>query len=513
MNSLYSIHTLHTMITAKDLLVLPIVVPILTALLIILQSKRNVIWAISTIITVFVFALVLTIVIKLPMDHAIRYNVGGWKIPIGIGLGYDTATGIVLLLVNLVAVVDIFRTRDYLHFDIMPERSRFYSACQMLVLGGFNGMIITNDLFNIYVFTEVSSLATYIMVGLSNERKAQLSAFNYLVLGTIAATCYVLGLGYLYALTGTLNMDDMRQLLQVQDVYSNSGIELGFALIIVGWVLKVAWYPLHSRTINVYSSEPASSLPFLGGISSKVPIYALLRLTLSLFGVRLFIDFHGNTLMYVIGTLSVIIGGFVAIRAKYIRAGLAWSSLSQLGFIALGISLTTQLGLQASFMHMFAHGLAKSLAFMSVLAVCWQIKKINLQPRALAGIAWKSPVPAVGLLISVISLFGMPGTSGFVSKWTLLQASMESHRWDIVVIIIIGSLLAVGYSWNFTKALIFEIPEENTGHLQDFSIKRKLPIMIKLPIIVMSVLVIVLGFNSYIMHDMAMHASIMILGN
>ena len=487
----------------ENLLPLPIVLPILTALLIVLQSKKSIIWGLALLVSVVCLAIVATLIISLPRLEIQHYPVGNWIIPFGINLGYDSLTAFMLLIVNIIVVVDLLRSGHIWDFDILPERVKYYVTAQMLTLGAYNGMILTNDLFNIYVFTEISSLAVYIMVSLASNRRAPFSAFNYLIAGTIGATFYILGVGFIYAITGTLNMSDMHHYLTT--LPQNPSIIIAFSLMFTGWALKIAWFPMHNRLVQIYTSEPMASLPFLSAVSSKVAIYAFIRIVLGMFGVEFFYNISANYILGIIGIISLLWGGICALRSTHMRATLAWSSVSQMGYIAIALSLGNIDGISSALMFIFSHAISKGLAFMAILTLCWQLNRTDVQDHHLGGIAWKSPLAVTALSIAMFSLLGMPGTIGFLAKWSLLKAVINAERWDLLLAIIAGMIIAIGYTWRELHTVLFEIKGES---INPVILHHKIRFSISLALILLIIVIIFTGIDFPFISELAYKASV-----
>lgn len=380
---------------------------------------------------------------------AFRYSVGAWPPPVGIELVADPLSAFFLVAVNLVSSLVLFHA----HFSDEAEsgeRSISYYACVMLMLGGFSGIIGTADLFNLFVFLEMSALAGYAILGTGSGRSAH-SAFRYLILGTIGASFYLIGLGFLYAETGSLNMGDVALILETAGMQSTARIALVF--IILGIALKMALLPLHQWLPDVYTDAPAMSTALVAPIGAKVAVYVLIRIIYDVFPPGLGDwTFPLHTLLAVAGATAIVWGSVMAIPQTNLKRMLAFSSVAQIGYIALGIGLATPFGYIGAVLHVFNHALMKACLFLfsarlekSDLGI--RIDRLTPETRRLL------PVSTACFVLAAISMIGLPPTAGFFSKWYLILGSYESGNWVYVAVILASSLLNAVYFFRIIERL------------------------------------------------------------
>lgn len=392
----------------------------------------------------------------------ISYHIGGWAPPLGIEYRIDAANAFVLFLVSIISSVVLLYARTYVGEVISASKHVLFYACYLLCLSGLLGVAATGDAFNTFVFLEISSLSTYVLIALGAERdkRALTSAFDYLVMGTIGATFFVIGIGFLYMATGTLNMVDISE--RIADMPDNRTVRAAFAFIVVGMGLKVAIYPLHLWLPGAYTHAPSVVTAFLAATSTKVAVYVLLRFMFSVFQPGFV--FETYTLEFIIlpfAILAMFAASIVAAFQTNLKRLLAYSSIAQIGYMLLGISMISKTGLTATVIHLFNHGITKGTLFMAVGAYVLQTG--NSFFDRLEGLGKSMPWTSAAFVVGGLSLIGVPGTAGFISKWVLVQAALEKGWWVVALLIVASSLLAVIYVWKAVEVLYMrELPEGST---------------------------------------------------
>lgn len=380
-------------------------------------------------------------------EGALQYALGSWAPPMGIELRADALSSFFLLVINLVATLVLahaainYRTRG-------GERSMSHQACVMLMLAGFSGIIGTADLFNLFVFLELSALAGYAVLGSGNGRAAH-STFRYLIIGTIGASFYLFGLGFLYAETGSLNMGD------VAAIFANDGVgtsgRIAFAFIILGICLKMALLPLHQWMPDVYTDAPPMSTALVAPIGTKVAVYVLLRMMGDVFPLEQVGGFLYEVLA-IAGAIAILWGSVMAIPQANLKRMLAYSSVAQIGYIALGIGLATPFGFIGAVLHVFNHALMKACLFLFSARLEQAGHGVDIEaltPEARR----KLPVATACFTVAAISMIGLPPTAGFFSKWYLLLGSYATGNWIFVGVILASSLLNAVYFFRILEKL------------------------------------------------------------
>jgi len=240
-------------------------------------------WVITILASVASLLCALVLLADVNLNGPVSYALGGWAPPLGIEFRVDGLNVLFLLLVTVIGVLAAIFSLPTVEAEILVAKRALFYAAHLICLAGLCGVAITGDAFNLFVFLEISSIATYVLVALggTRDRRAFPAAFNYLIMGTIGATFYVIGVGFLYAATGTLNIADMAQ--KLSEIGSNRTVEAGYAFIVVGLGVKAAMWPLHQWLPNAYSYAPSFVTMFLSATATKVALYALIRMTMTVF--------------------------------------------------------------------------------------------------------------------------------------------------------------------------------------------------------------------------------------
>ena len=387
------------------------------------------------------------------------YKFGGWEPPIGIEYVVDHVAAFVSLIVMAVALAVVVATRRMAEQEMRGRQGLYYSLV-LLLLAGLTGMVVTADLFNLFVFLEISSLAGYALVFLGG-RKGMLAAYRYLILGTLGGAFYLLGVAFLYFGTGTLNMADTLAILSASE--ATTAISAGAVFIFIGLGLKMALVPLHLWLPDAYTFSPSSVNTLIAPIMTKVGAYAMLRMFLSVFPDGYLVDEVpiGQALV-VLGAIGVVFGAAAAFRQQDIRRLLAYSSVSQLAFIAIGIGLATPAGFVAALLHIMNHALMKGTLFLAVMAVRMQTGATEVP--ALAGLGRRLPITVAAFTVGAIAMVGIPPTAGFFSKWYLSIAALEQDLWVILAVVLISSLLSAAYLFRvLERAYLVHSPADMDG--------------------------------------------------
>lgn len=445
----------------EQLPILQILVPFVSAPLIVFIGNRTIAWWITFLASLISLLISINLLILVNDGSIISYHIGGWAPPIGIEYRVDALNAFVLVLITLISTIVAPYAYKSVGNEIPKEHHTLFYAAYLLCVTGLMGVVITGDVFNVFVFLEISSLASYVLISLGSHRdkRALTSAFNYLIIGTIGATFFVIGIGLLYMVTGTLNMIDMAGLLEGKS--SSSTVRSAFAFIIVGVGLKLAIYPLHIWLPKAYTFAPSFITAFLAATATKVAIYILLRFMFTIFRPSFLEEL--NVLNFVILPLSIaamIIASMIAIFQKDFKGLLAYSSIAQVGYILLGISIMSESGLTAAIIHLFNHGITKVALFM--VAGAYVIKRGGSLLTNLQGAGFTMPWTSAATVVGCLSLIGVPGTAGFISKWILVEAAIENGKWPLAIVIIFSSLLAVVYCGRLIETLYFKNGNDET---------------------------------------------------
>ncbi|MBI4539035.1 MAG: monovalent cation/H+ antiporter subunit D family protein [Gemmatimonadetes bacterium] len=432
--------------------ILQIVIPLMAAGICAPLRRARLAWAFAVLISWTAFGIAIALLGQVLSKGTVGYELGNWAAPWGIEYRIDPVNAFVLLIVSGIGAVVAPFARDSVESEIANERIPLFYTAFLLCLTGLLGITITGDVFNMFVFLEIASLSSYILVAQGKDRRALTAAFRYLVMGSIGATFIVIGIGLMYAMTGTLNMADLAARLPA--VASTRTIPVAFGFLTVGISLKLALFPLHLWLPNAYTYAPSAATAFLAGTATKVAVYMLLRMFFTIFGAAF--SFDVMQLDYVLLPLALVAifsMSVVAIFQENLKRMLAYSSLAQIGYMALGISLASATGLTAGILHLFNHAIMKAALFLSVACVVYRLRSVSI--REMAGLGRQMPWTMAAFVLGGLSLIGVPLTVGFVSKWYLILAALERGFWPVAVLVVIGSLLALVYIWRVVETAYF----------------------------------------------------------
>ncbi len=436
--------------------VLVVIIPLLTAPLCVLLDHPRLAWIAALISSWLSFAAAAGLVMQVSAGGPISYLLGGWEAPWGIEYRIDVLGSYVLLIVTAMASLVLLSAKESVQKEIPEARiSRFYAAF-MLAFAGLVGIVATGDAFNVFVFLEISSLATYALISMGKDRRALSAAFNYLVMGTIGATFILIGIGFLYMMTGTLNMADLAA--RLPEVADTRTVRAGFAFLTVGIGLKLALFPLHLWLPNAYAYAPSAVTAFLAATATKVAVYLLLRFMLQIFGIEFSLGLMPlDVLLLVLGLIGILSASMVAVYQGNIKRMFAYSSVAQIGYMVLGIGLASTTGVTSAILHLFNHALMKGALFLALAGIAYRIGSTTI--RDFAGLGRAMPWTMAGIVLGGLSLIGVPATVGFISKWYLVLATLEQGLWPVALLVLIGSILAVVYVWKLVEAAYFGKPE------------------------------------------------------
>ncbi len=403
------------------------------------------------------------------------YSVGSWKLPIGIALVLDGLTAFMLVTVNLMAFLIAIYSINYM--ERFTSKWKFYTLF-LLMVAGMNGVVITGDMFNLFVFLEIASVASYALVAFGTERHELEAAFKYTVMSTVGSLFVLLGIVFLYSYTSTLNMADMANIL-AQKSASNVIIMVS-VLFIMGFGLKAALVPFHAWLPDAHPSAPAPISAVLSGILIKsLGVYTLCRVFYNIIGINSSL----SLILMVLGTLSMVIGVFLAIGQWDFKRLLAYHSISQIGYVILGIGLGTPLGMIGGLFHLFNHSVFKSLLFLNSGAVEYATGTRDLQK--MGGLMTKMPITGTTSLVASMSIAGIPPFNGFWSKLIIIIACVQANQYAFWAVL--ASILTLASFMKVMKYAFFGKLKEKWNKVEE------VPIYMKLAMIILALICVVGG--------------------
>ena len=419
----------------------------------------------------------------------ISYHLGGWEPPWGIEYRVDVLNAFILMLVSSIGAITMPFAYRSIAFELDENREAWFYCMYLLCVTGLLGITITGDAFNAFVFMEISSLSSYVLIAVSRDRRALLAAFQYLIMGTIGATFYVIGVGLLYLVTGTLNMADIAARLGAAWPEHSRVVITALGFITVGISLKLALFPLHAWLPDAYAFAPSWATAFLSATATKVAIYLLIRFFFSIFAVV----FTAKTLpvtdlVIVLSVAAMFVASAIAMFETDIKRMLAYSSVAQIGYITLGIGLANQAGLTGGLVHIVNHALIKAALFLAIGAVFFRAGTVQL--KDLAGLGRRMPVTMACFTVAGFGLIGTPGTAGFISKWYLAIGALDHGWWWMVLLIVASSLIALVYVGRVLEVVWLRDTSPALMTVTDP------PLSMLAPIVVMTAAIVYFGFDT-----------------
>jgi multicomponent Na+:H+ antiporter subunit D len=370
------------------------------------------------------------------------YEIGKWSIPLGINLVLDGLSSLLLLIISIVSAASMLFSIRYMEQYTAKAK---YLSLFMLMVAGMNGVVLSGDIFNLFVFLEIASIASYALVGFGCEHEELEASFKYMVLGSIASIFILFAIALVYGNTGALNMAYVSKAIQSSGV--NAGLGFALCLFIVGFGLKAALVPFHAWLPDAHPSAPAPISAMLSGILIKtLGVYALSRVIFNVFGISI----TTGWLLIILGILSMVAGAFLAIGQWDLKRLMAYSSISQMGYVVLGIGLGgliiarggnlawASLAILGGLFHLANHAVYKSLLFLTSGSV--EMATGTRQMKQMGGLAEKMPVTRATCTIASASIAGIPPFSGFWSKLILVIAAIQAHFYWVAAIIVFVSL-------------------------------------------------------------------------
>ncbi len=475
-------------VLAEHLPALAIMVPLIAAPFAVIVNNRIVAWALMVLTSVFAFYASYTLLGEVAAHGPISYQLGGWEPPFGIEFRVDMVNAFVLLIVSGIGAVISLYAYESVNREIEKEQQPLFYAAMLLCMAGLMGVAITGDAFNLFVFLEISSLSTYVLIsmGASRDRRALTASYTYLIMGTVGATFYVIGLGLIYMMTGTLNMADLAE--RLPEIFGTRTIIVAFVFITVGFGLKLAMFPLHLWLPNAYAFAPSVVTAFLAATATKVAVYALLRFVFTVFGVELSIEADFFTYFLLpLGVIGMFAGSIVAIWQVNAKRLLAYSSIAQIGYMLLGLSFMSATGLTATLLHLFNHALMKGALFLALGAVAYRLGGTTLDK--MAGLGKTMPWTMAMIVTGGLSLIGVPLTVGFISKWVLIEAAIEQGWWPVAALIVLSSMLAVVYVWRLIEVAYLKPAPAG-------AIRQEAPLSLLIPTAMLVIANVAFGLNA-----------------
>jgi len=419
-----------------------IVIPLVAAFLLPICGKKykSVATFVATVVTIALVVFAIGTIGRYKV-----YEIGKWSIPFGINLVLDGLSSLMLLAVSVVsAAAMIFSIR---YMEQYTAKSKYLSLF-LLMVTGMNGVILSGDIFNVFVFLEIASIASYALVGFGCEHEELEASFKYMVLGSVASMFVLFGVALVYGNTGSLNMAYISKAIAGGDL--SPGLTFALGLFIAGFGLKAALVPFHAWLPDAHPSAPAPISAMLSGVLIKaLGVYVLARILFNVFGLSVSVSW----VLITLGVLSMVVGVFLAVGQWDFKRLLAYHSISQMGYVILGIGMgalilasggdkvCASLAILGGLFHLVNHAVFKSLLFLTSGSV--EMSTGTRQLKEMGGLAEKLPVTRTTCTIASASIAGIPPFSGFWSKLILVIAAVQAQFWALAVVIVIVSLVTL----------------------------------------------------------------------
>ncbi|WP_457551749.1 complex I subunit 5 family protein [Desulfobacula sp.] len=389
----------------------------------------------------------------------IQYRMAGWAPPIGIEYRIDLLNAMVLLLVSGIGFLNLVASYKSVDQETNDRSASFYTV-YLLFMTGLLGVTATGDLFNLYVLIEITSLTSYAMVALGDRDRGPLASLNYVFVGVIGASFYLLGVGYLYMQTGSLNMADTAQILQSHQ--GSSIVLTAFILCIIGLWIKMAFFPMHVWLPNAYSYSPVAFSRVVAPLMTKVMVYVMIRLMVTVFGL----DYIFKTLNLAdavvwLATIAIIFGAVMALSQKNLKKMLTYIIVCEIGYMVGGAWMGNQLGMTGAILHILNDALMTFALFLAVGNMVYKLKTVDLTD--LKGLFGKMPWTMAGFVLAAFSIIGVPPTCGFFSKWYLILGAFEAGAYHFAAALVISSLICAVLFFKVFEICFFESSRGNSG--------------------------------------------------
>jgi multicomponent Na+:H+ antiporter subunit D len=458
---------------------LPLLVslPLVTAVFVVLLHRlpRRLLDVLCLLSTSATVVLTYLLSIGVTEQKMIVYRIAGWPQGLGITMVADGLSSLLLLIVNVLIFLLVIYSTEFIE---QTGKWHFYGLF-MFMQAGLNGVLVAGDFFNLYVFIEMTVISAYVLAAFERRAESFEASFKYAVLGSLSSLLILLALAFLYAATGSLNM------AAIAAAWNQGQTPLGIAvilLLLVGFGLKSTLVPFHAWVPDAYSAAPApASAAFAGTVSKVLGVYLLVRFFFNVIGIEPVV-LH---ILALLGVVSILVAVTLALFQWDFKRLLAYHSISQLGYIVLGIGLGTPLGILGGLFHLLNHSIFKSLLFMNAGSVEYATGKRNL--KEMGGVAQKMPVTGMTSMIASLSISGVPPLNGFWSKLIIIVACVQAGRYTFAVCAVVGSILTLS-SFMKVQRYVF------MGYLKDtLSDIKEVPLAMTLPMLVLAAFCIFAG--------------------
>ncbi len=416
------------------------------------------------------------------------YELGAWPAPWGIELNIDYLGVYMTLVISAMGLLSLLYATKDLYHDMDYKQVGVYYTLYLLLMSSMIGIVLTNDIFNMYVFVEISAITAVAIICVKETKETIEASLKYLILSAFGSALVLMGIALVYMISGHLNITHIaEELSQSYQLYPNV-VLAAIALFFVGFGVKSALFPMHVWLPDAHGSAPSPSSAVLSGLVIKVYAVAMLRFFFWVFPRELFHDLPVLELLLWLAALGMILGSMFAIVQEDIKKMLAYSSVAQISYVFLGIGLMSLTGVQGGLLHILNHAITKSLLFLSAGAIIYAtgIRKI----ADMHGIGLRLRVVMICFGLGALAMIGIPGTNGFISKWYLALGALDAGRPFFVVVILVSSLLNSVYYLPVVVNAFFG--ERGMTKAKEMTVET-IPWQMMVPIVVLTLGIILFG--------------------
>ncbi len=439
MNSIFQFVKIH-------LVIFEVLVPFFSSLLIIFCRNTSIALAISRLCTtleVILGSYGIYLMIYFPPYF---YAVGNWQAPIGIEYRVDPINQFIILLSNLILfILLVFNSKlikTNLEKSLTQAKAHLLYCILLLLHTGFCGIVVSNDLFNIYVFIEIASLASYTLISQGFDKRALIGSINYLILGTIGATLMLIAIGFLLSCTGSLNINDIAIKLPQQN---SKTLIAAVIFYIIGCLLKVALFPMNSWLISAYKYTSSLILSYFAPVSALVGFYTLLYFVYHIIGVNYVNNLYSHFLINIIALVSTVFCSYYSMQQNNLKAMMAYSIGTEVGYISLVIFnlYDSTIGAQLVVI-LFTSCVVKSAIYSLISQIELYYQDNNL--ARIEGIGSSHPMFSVLLILNLVCNLGLPFTIGFINKLNIFLAVLQVLGCFSIMILSLSACMSFSYN-------------------------------------------------------------------
>lgn len=435
-------------------------------------------------------------------NGTIHYSLGGWQlepIPVGIEYVIDHLNAMVLVVVAFVAFIAAIYSKRSVEDEIPDKISQFYTLYILLVTG-LLGITITGDAFNLYVLLEIAALTSYALIA-NGEDRAPLASFNYLILGTIGACFYLLGVGHLYIMTGALNMPDVQRI--VADLYGTNAIQIAFILILVGVWVKMAFFPVHGWLPNAYTFAPSATSCLMAPLMTKVSVYVMIRIMFSVFTPEFtFEAFVLHKAIVWLAVIAIVAGSLRALAEKDFKRMLTYLIVAEVGYMVGGVWLANRMGITGAVLHIANDAMMTLCLFMVAGIVMYKRKSHAIED--MKGLFRKMPFTMAAFVTGALAMIGVPPTCGFFSKWYLILGAIDAGEWGYLCALLFSSLVNAVLFFRIIETAYFSKGGHGDDHESHEGNDVKIdeaPLTMLVPLLVVAAALVALGLCTGVIVD------------